>query len=316
VRAAVTFAGIDRRRAALAGTMRTLPVAIIVALTACSSKSQPPPPPTPSPTPSPATPTPTPPAPDPLAIIRAAWPDGCFTALDRGMVLTSDADRCALPRRPYSTFKIANALIAVDAGVLAGADSAMTWDKKAVPDQPDYLDVWRQPHTLRSGIAVSAVPYFRTLALTLGADRMRDGISRLHYGNEDISGDLSLFWLRGKLRISADQQRDFMAHLAAGTVASFAATAQATVRDVLLIDERNGATLRGKTGSGPIEDGNGGYLVWLVGWVERDARAIPFAAWLEDKTGGTMDDARARRDQRVRATLAALGWIDAPPPPT
>lgn len=288
--------------------MRTLPL-VLAALAGCSSKSS-----SPSPPPTPSPPPPTPSAPDPLAIIRAAWPDGCFTAVDRGTVLTSAADRCATPRRPYSTFKIANALIAVDAGVLAGADSTMTWDKDAVPDQPDYLDVWRKPHTLRSGIAVSAVPYFRTLALTLGADRMRDGIARLHYGNEDISGDLSAFWLRGKLRISADQQRDFMDRLAAGTVAGFASTAQATVRDVLLIDERGGAILRGKTGSGPIEDGTGGYLVWLVGWVERDSRAIPFAAWLEDTSGGSLDDARARRDQRVRATLAELGWIDAPPP--
>jgi beta-lactamase class D len=279
---------------------------------ACSSSSSPTPSP-PPPTPAIADAAPAIDAPDPLAVIQAAWPDGCFTARSGGRTLTSDATRCGLARRPYSTFKIPNALIALDVGVLSGADAAMTWDRKAVPDEPRYFDVWRKPHTLRSGLAVSAVPYFRTLARQIGAERMRDGLARLGYGNQDISGGLDQFWLRGGIRISADQQVAFMDQLARGEVASFAAAAQMTVRDIMKLDDRGGAILRGKTGSGPIEDGKGGWLVWLVGWVERDSTTIPFAAWMEVPSG-EMDAARAARDARVRSTLAALGWIDQPRP--
>jgi beta-lactamase class D len=316
--------------------MRIHPAVLIPILgLGCSSKSSPTPPP---PKPVAATDAAAPAAdaaPDPLAVIRAAWPDGCFTALDGGTTLTSDPARCAEPHRPYSTFKIPNALIALDAGVLAGADAAMTWDKKKVPDQAKYLDAWRKPHTLRTGMAVSAVPYFRTLALQIGAERMKAGLARLGYGNQDMSGGPSEFWLTGGLRITADQQLAFMTKLADAKVDTFAAAAQMTVRDVLKLDEQGGAVLRGKTGSGPIEDGQGGWHVWLVGWVETacdgDAgasgpshrgdhscgplgvRTIPFAAWLQDRDA-TFDGARAKRDERVRATLAALGWIAAPAP--
>jgi len=221
-----------------------------------------------------------------------------------GKVHENDPARCAKPRRPYSTFKLANALIAIDAGVLAEADSAMTWDKKRIPDEKWYLDVWRKPHTLRSGIAVSAVPYFRTLALQIGEPRMKAGLAKLDYGNRDIDGKLDYFWLEGAFRISAEQQLAFVEALARGKLA-VSAHAQEVVRDVSTLAKIGDATLHGKTGSGHVEDDQGKWLVWQVGWVERAGTILPYAAWLE--TGGKIDDARAARDARLRATLDALG---------
>jgi len=224
-------------------------------------------------------------------------------------VLESDRDRCARPRRPYSTFKLANALIAVDAGVLDGPDAAMTWDQKAVPDSPHFLASWRKPHTLRSGIAVSAVPYFRTLALQLGPERMRAGLAKLDYGNRDTSGGLDTFWLSGGLRISAAQQLAFVEALARGKLA-VSARAQETVREISLLQRAAGAALHGKTGSGPIEDAPGS-LVWQVGWIARDGAVLPYACWMEVRTG-TLDAARAARDRRLRETLDALGVFPKP----
>lgn len=283
---------------------------LALALVACSSpKGEPPPA------------TPPPPAPrdaavaaiDP-AIIARHWPDGCFAMRDTaGKLHSSSPQRCAMPRRPYSTFKVPNALIAVELGLLANADAELTWDKAAVPDQTDYLEVWRRPHTLKTGMAVSAVPYFRTLALQIGEDRMKAGLDKLAYGNRDLAGGLSRFWLtRGGLRISADQQLAFIEGLAGGTL-PMSTRAQATVRDVVLLaktaDEQR--ELYGKTGSGPIEDGNGGWLVWQVGWVEGPGTIVPYAAWMDVAAPGgkgpTLDEARARREQRLRATLDELG---------
>lgn len=243
------------------------------------------------------------------AIIARHWPDGCFTMRDAsGKTVASDAARCALPRRPYSTFKLANALIAVDAGLLAGADAPMTWDRKAIPDEPGYRDAWRLPHTLRSGFAVSAVPYFRTLALQLGDERMHAGLVKLRYGNRDMAGGLSRFWLTpGKLRISADEQLAFVDALARGSLA-VSARAQEVVRDISLLTKSvdDTAALHGKTGAGPIEERNGGWLVWQVGWVQRGAQSLPYAVWMESRAPD-LDDARAARDQRLRATLTELG---------
>lgn len=234
------------------------------------------------------------------------WATGCFTYRDAdGALFESDHDRCAEPRRPYSTFKIANALIAVDAGVLDGADAAMTWDKTKIPDQKSFRAEWRKPHTLRTGIAVSAVPYFRTLALQIGEDRMRAGLDKLHYGNRDISGGLDRFWLGGGLRISAAEQLAFVGALANGAL-GVSADAQAVVADISVLERTRGAVLHGKTGAGPLEHGKGGWIVWQVGWIEKDGKRVPYAAWLESQAR-SIDDARTARDKRLRAELAARG---------
>jgi beta-lactamase class D len=190
----------------------------------------------------------------------------------------------------------------VDAGVLAGPETAMTWDRQAVPDRPDYRAAWRTPHTLRSGFAVSAVPYFRTLALQLGKDRMAAGLAKLGYGNRDMTGGLDRFWLSGGLRISAAEQLVLVEALARGTLA-VSAKAQDAVRAISELERSAGAVLHGKTGSGSTED-RARSLVWQVGWVERGDAIYPYACWMEG--GDDFDAARAARDERLRATLDEL----------
>jgi beta-lactamase class D len=234
------------------------------------------------------------------------WADGCFTYRDAdGKLFESDHERCTAPRRPFSTFKIANALIALDAGVLDGPDAQMTWDKTKVPDQKGFRADWRKPHTLRTGIAVSAVPYFRTLALQVGEDRMRAGLEKLQYGNRDISGGLDKFWLGGGLRISAAEQLVFVDALANQKLA-VSKKAQQTLAEVTILDTKGGAVLHGKTGTGPLEHGKGGWLAWQVGWIAKDGKRLPYAAWIESKAK-SVDDARAAREKRLRGTLDALG---------
>jgi len=237
--------------------------------------------------------------------LKARWSHGCFLVrLASGLVETDHAT-CSQPRRPYSTFKLANALIGLDAGVLEGAESPMPWDKRAVPDEKQFRDEWRKPHTLRSAIKVSAVPQFRTLARTLGEKRMAAGLAKLGYGNQNIGGGIDLFWLRGGLRISAAEQLAFVDALARGKLA-VTPHAQEVVRDISVLERRGSRVLHGKTGSGMAEDGNGKFLVWQVGWVEDGTQIVPYAAWLE-VTGGTFDDARAARDALLRDSFAALG---------
>lgn len=238
--------------------------------------------------------------------VEKQWADGCFMMRTAdGTLIESDRKRCAQPRRPFSTFKIPNALIALDAGVLDGADAQMTWDKTRVPDEKKYLDSWRKPHTLRTGLAVSAVPHFRTLALQIGEDKMRAGLEKLKYGNRDISGGLDKFWLGGGLRISAAEQLAFVDALANGTL-DVSDHAQAVLAEITVLARSKSAVLHGKTGSGPIEHGKGGWLVWQVGWIENAGKRLPYAAWMESKAK-KMDDARLARETRLRATLDALG---------
>jgi beta-lactamase class D len=296
-------------------------ILMVVLAIAVGCRGEPPPP---QPSPTPATPAPSPapsptpaPPPSPVALadskvdLAARIPNGCFTIRQRstGTTLVSDPARCALPRSPFSTFKIANALIAIDAGVLAGPDAALPIDE-ALRSKND-LPAWAGAHTLRSGMKVSAVPHFRTLATHVGADRMKAGLARLGYGNQAMTPSLDRFWLDGGLRISASEQLDLVDKLSAGGL-PVAPAAQAAVREVLRLDEQGGAVLYGKTGSGTMKSAGGHWVLWLVGWVERGGETYPFATWLEID-GGDMDTVRVERTRVVRGILAELGLIAAPP---
>ena len=236
----------------------------------------------------------------------AKWEHGCFMLRTTAGLVENDHARCTQGRRPYSTFKLANSLIAVDAGVLDGPDAPMTWDKRAVPDEKKYLDAWRKEHTLRSAIKVSSVPHFRTLARTIGEARMKAGLAKLDYGNQNIGGGLDKFWLSGDIRISAEHQLAFVDKLAHGKLA-VSAKAQEVVREISTLETKGTRVLHGKTGSGPGNDNGPGadYLVWQVGWIEDGSTVVPYAAWVE-VNGGSFDEARGKRDARLRATLAEL----------
>jgi beta-lactamase class D len=287
----------------LPGTMRGW---IMVALAACgnSGSSEPPPPSTPSPSPSPSPLV----APTLDATVARLWPDGCFAMRDEaGRLVETDHARCAAPRRPYSTFKLANALIGVDAGLLDGPDAPMTWDRARVPDEDWYQDAWRKPQTLRTAFQLSALPYFRTLALDLGETRMRRGVAQLHYGNQDISGGLDKFWLSGGLRISALEQIAFVDALAHRKL-DISPHAMDVVAEISAQERTPAYVVHGKTGSGSIEGHQARdrmWLVWQVGWIERGAAIVPYAGWME-ATGVTIDEARAMRKQRVDASIAAI----------
>jgi len=237
---------------------------------------------------------------------RGLADQGCVVVRDlaSGEERVSDEARCARPRRPYSTFKIANALIGVELGILDGPDAPMRWDPAKRPAQRWWRDEWKHDQTLRSAIAISAVPVFQDLALRIGHDRMEAALDRLGYGNRAI-GDADLldhFWLDGPLRISAREQVELVSKLAQGQL-PVSAKAQEVVREVLLREERDGWKIFHKTGTGPMEDGDG-TLAWLVGWIEHGAERRAFAMWIEAKDS---DAARARREELAEGVWRDLG---------
>lgn len=272
-----------------------LPALLIVA--ACGG-----PPPAPPATPAPALPD--------IEWARHGLADaGCFALRDlaTGEERVSDPERCAEPRRPNSTFKIANALIGVDLGILDGPDAAMPWDRDAYPYEEGKPAAWNQDHTLRSGIEVSAVPHFRTLAARIGGDRMAGYLERLDYGNHDVSGGADSFWLSGGLQISARQQLDFVQRLVEGEL-PVSERAHQVVREVLLREQRGAARVFGKTGSGRIEapasDDDQTFHGWLVGWIEQPDATWLFAMWVE---GDGYEAMAEEREWTVDGVLADLG---------
>jgi beta-lactamase class D len=180
----------------------------------------------------------------------------------------SDPQRAATRFIPASTFKIPNSLIALETGVVADEHQVFPWDKTAREDAS-----WNRDHTLRTAVKYSVVPVFQVIARQIGAQRMQEYVTKLQYGNADISGGVDRFWLDGGMRISPVEQVQFLVKLYRNALPA-QERSQRIVKELLLVEVTPAYVLRAKTGYGvrftPA-------IGWWVGWVEREDGTHVFA---------------------------------------
>lgn len=180
---------------------------------------------------------------------------------------------------PCSTFKIINALIALDTGVARDETYVLGWDGTQYP-----IENWNRSHTLESAMENSVVWYFQELARQIGKMRMNLYMRRFKYGNRDITGGLDQFWLGSSLKISAREQVAFLQRFYSGEL-PFSRRSMDIVKNMIVLEKTDSYTLRGKTGT---EAKNGkSTLGWFVGWVERDENVYIFAANIKGKNSAT-----------------------------
>ncbi len=170
---------------------------------------------------------------------------------------------------PASTFKIANSLIALESGAVTDVDEVLPYG-----GAPQPFKAWEKDMGLREAIRASNVPVYQEVARRIGLERMRGMLERLGYGNADPGDVVDRFWLDGPLEIDAVEQTRFVAALATNRL-PLSNRSQALVREILLLEEIDGAKLYGKTGWAFYEDKTD--LGWIVGWTERDGRIFSFA---------------------------------------
>ncbi|MFH1034052.1 MAG: penicillin-binding transpeptidase domain-containing protein [Pseudomonadota bacterium] len=198
---------------------------------------------------------------------------------------------------PLSTFKIPNALIGLETGVVSGPDHLLIWDGQERP-----WPAHNQNHTLRTAIENSVVWYFQALADAVGPERMVHYLQALDYGNQDISGGITRFWLGSSLAISADEQVEFLRKLYTDALPCKPEN-MATVRGMLVLDQSPQRTLSGKTGTDVVAGKTP--LGWFVGHLARGEKSYVFACNIQapDKATG----AKAR--QIVEAELRRKGLL-------
>ena len=196
---------------------------------------------------------------------------GTFFAykVEEYLIIASDTERSGAGKVPASTFKIANALIALETGVVADPDTDMfKWDGVT-----RSIEAWNKDHTLRSAIAVSAVPVFQEIARRIGPERMQKYLDELDYGNHDIGGGIDQFWLTGALRIDPVEQVDFIDRLRRGAL-PVSKRSQDLTRDIIPVTKVGDAVIHAKSGLLGKEQGS---LGWMVGWVEKGDQPTVFA---------------------------------------
>lgn len=230
------------------------------------------------------------------AAFRDAGVEGAFVLLDvqRNVLSVVGPDRAAERHVPCSTFKIANALVGLETGVIRGPDFALRWD-----GEEREVSAWNRDHTLATAMRDSVVWFYQEVARRVGLARMRRSLEALGYGNARTGERVDRSWLDGPLRISPVEQVAFLRRLQLG-VLPVAPRHAALVRQLLVLEQRHDFTLRGKTGLGR-EDGMA--VGWLVGEVERDGAAFVFATLVLDPRGDVDRIAPIRRALSERLLL-------------
>ncbi len=227
-----------------------------------------------------------------------------------GQTVRGPEDACRTRVSPQSTFKVPHALAALDARVIAGADTTFRYDGRPVAHAS-----WRRDHTLASAMSSSVFWYFQRLASRLGPAREAAYLRRLAYGNQDASGPATSFWVGGSLLISPEEQLRFLQRLYADDLPVDRA-AMATVRALLVQPDGvvvnaagrhpfaapwpAGTVLSAKTGAG--DDHGGRQVRWLIGHVARAGRAWLFVSCV---VGDTNLPQRAAMDLAARSLKAA-----------
>ena len=177
-------------------------------------------------------------------------------------------DRNTTPFLPASTFKILNALIALETGVIASDLSLLTWDgiERSIP-------AWNRDHNLRTAFRASTVWFYQVLARRIGHGPMQQWVIAAGYGNQAIGSEdaIDTFWLTGDLRITPQEQIQFLQRLQRNQL-PFSEKTLATVKDIMLVEQTPDYTIRAKTGWA-LATGVG----WYVGYVEQNENVYFFA---------------------------------------
>jgi beta-lactamase class D len=211
--------------------------------------------------------------------------------------------RCRERFSPFSTFKIPNSLIGLETGVIKDAEFVIPWDSQKYPAQDSLTPEWNRDQTLRSAIKYSVVWYYRELAMRVGERQMKEWVTKLGYGNKDTSGGIDHFWLESSLRVSADEQIEFLKKLYREQLPVSKRSIE-IVKDILTLEKAADYKLSGKTGGGPLAEGK--YFGWFVGYLEAKDDVYFFAINLE---GDSFAAIRGRRVDLTKQILTDLGYL-------
>ncbi|MGG6240344.1 class D beta-lactamase [Nodosilinea sp. AN01ver1] len=193
--------------------------------------------------------------------------------LNQNVTYQHNRDRNLQPFLPASTFKILNSLIALETGVIPNDLAILTWDgiERMVP-------AWNRDQNMRTAFSLSAVWFYQVLARRIGHDRMQQWVSAAGYGNQTIGSPAAIdsFWLEGDLRITPQQQIEFLQRLYQNDL-PFSEAAIATVKDIMIVERTPDYTLRAKTGWAGLGEPDQPQIGWYVGYLEQGDNVYLFA---------------------------------------
>ena len=187
----------------------------------------------------------------------------------KGCFVLYNQDLCDSGYIPASTFKIPNSIIALEEGIIRDTNQIIKWNGYEWPNKP-----WNQDQTLRTAIKYSCVWVYMEFAEKIGIDKYYDYVKSFGYGNKNLDGPPTRFWLAGSFRISANQQIDFLRKFYNYDLPVSKRSVD-MVKQLIVIEQTGSYKWSGKTGGGILPDSD--YIMWLVGYVEKGDKPYFYA---------------------------------------
>lgn len=226
--------------------------------------------------------------------------EGCFVLYDSGAGVWKVYNRRLAAQRvsPDSTCKIYSALYALENGFITPDSSERTWD-----GQPQAFSRWNQDQTLSTAMRDSVNWYFQALDRQAGLDALEQFYKEIGYGNGDLSGGISEFWLESSLKISPLEQVALLHQFYTNAFGFDERNIQA-VKDAITLSASGQAVLSGKTGTGVVNGRT--QNSWLVGYVETEDNTFFFASNVRNLS----DDEGLTASQTALRILRSEGIYD------
>lgn len=209
---------------------------------------------------------------------------GSFVLYDSGSDTWTIYNKAAALEQitPNSTYKIYDALLGLESGIITPEHSEMTWNGEDYP-----FDAWESDQDLSSAMHSSVNWYFQNIDKIAGMHNVRSYLQDIGYGNQQTSNDTDLYWSDFSLKISPIEQVELLKKFYHNDF-GFSNKNINTVKDAICIASTSDGTLSGKTGTGRVDgqDTNG----WFIGYIEKSGHVYYFATNIQgsSNTTGTM----------------------------
>ena len=180
---------------------------------------------------------------------------------------------------PDSTYKIYDALLGLESGIITPEHSSMAWNGEHFS-----YSAWENDQDLNSAMQNSVNWYFQTMDSQLGLNKIQEFLNEIEYGNQTTSSNLKLYWSDFSLKISPIEQVELLKkfntngfHLHSQNVLS--------VKNAIKIVGTSDGTFYGKTGTGCIDgqDISG----WFIGYIETSDNIYYFATNIQSDSNAT-----------------------------
>ena len=180
---------------------------------------------------------------------------------------------------PNSTYKIYDALLGLESGIITPEHSTFTWNGEPYP-----FHSWEADQDLTSAIHNSVNWYFQAIDSQAGFEAVRTFLQTINYGNQNTGTNLNLYWTDFSLKISPIEQVELLQDFYQNNFHFDSKNIQA-VKKALLLSSTSSGSLYGKTGTGRIngKDING----WFIGYIETANNTYYFATNIQSSSDAT-----------------------------